>query len=111
MKYRAIVLSWEPQLSGVPYCLSSAFHETDWVERTQRQLKIATKGLGNVTYKDRSETLGTAKKESSKCLSSGGDCYQGKHTHLAVADGTLASVAAVKADQDETSGNAFECQG
>ena len=85
--------------------------QVDQVERTQRQVKIITKGLENVTYKDRSEALGIIKKESSQCLSSGGDCCQDEHAHLAVVDGTLASVAAVKADLDETSGNTFECQG
>lgn len=85
--------------------------QMDQVERTQRQVKIVTKGFRNMTYKDRTETVGTAKKGSSKHLSSGGDCYQDEHTHLAVADGTLASVAAVKAGRDETSGNTLECQG
>lgn len=115
VKYRAITLSCvasgEPQLSYRLVWAGPFTKRVDQVERTQRQVKIVTKGLENVAYKDGSEALGTVKKESSKCLSSGGDCYQDEHTHLTVAGGTLASVAAVKADLDETSGNAFECQG
>lgn len=35
--------------------------QMDQVERTQRRVKIVTRGLENVTYRDRSEALGTVK--------------------------------------------------
>ncbi|XP_030306142.1 follistatin-related protein 1 [Calypte anna] len=41
----------------------------------------------------------------------GGDCFQDEHAEFAVVDGALASHMAVKADLDETSENAYECQG
>jgi len=101
----------EPQLKNLLVWAVPFTKRMDQVEGTHRQVKMVTNGLENVTSWGRSEILGTVKKESSKCLSSGGDCYQDGPTHRAVAGGPLASVAAVNADVPETWGNAFERQG
>lgn len=71
VKYGAIALSLcgiKGPSAEVPSRLGSAFHKTGGSGGKNPDASKITKGLKNVTYRDRSEALGTVKKEGSNCL-------------------------------------------